>query len=105
MAFAAPYFHPVLAPILAGRDVIHFGDNSAANAAAVKGYSAAPDMARIVSALRIQWLVLRVNVWVEYIRSKANWADDPSRGVVDRLEMMGAEKLEFVSPPYQDWSC
>jgi hypothetical protein len=73
------------APLLAGRDILHFGDNSAANTSAIRGYSSAPDMARVVSALHLQWLRLRVRKWIEYVKSGANGSDDPSRGGVALL--------------------
>jgi hypothetical protein len=53
-----------------------------------KGTSAAPDMARVVSALRLQWMKFRITAWIEYVRSAANWSDDPSRGEVALLEKM-----------------
>ena len=100
---AAAYFHTELSEILEGRDIIHFGDNTAANAAARSGYSSAPDMARVVSHLRLRWLKLGVHPWVEFVKSEANWSDDPSRGEVDLLEKRSAKCLRFEWPPFTGW--
>jgi hypothetical protein len=103
MALAAPYFHPDLVSMLEGRDVLHFGDNTSANMAAVKGYSKAPDMARVVSSLRLQWLRLRIRTWIEFVKSEANWSDDPSRNEFVRLREMGASELDWLDPPFKGW--
>lgn len=47
---AAPYFAPELQARLRGREVLHLADNQPANGAFTRGYSAAPGVARIVSA-------------------------------------------------------
>ena len=94
------------------RDVIHFADNKAANAGAVNGGSASPDMARMVSALHLRWVRLRVSPWVEFVKSGANIADLPSRvpdvGVREAtrvLRELGAMRVSFVMPPYVSfWS-
>ena len=109
VGIAAPYFSE-LAQSMEGRDVIHFADNRAANAGAINGASSSPDMARIVSALHLRWAELRVDPWVEFVRSKANIADLPSRvpdvGVAEAtrlLRAMGAVRVPFVMPPYRVW--
>jgi hypothetical protein len=99
MAIAAPYFTPELRQILSGRHVIHFADNQAANGAVIKGYSSAPDIALLISALHVRWAEDRVNVWIEFVKSEANLADDPSRGDFSFLEQIGATRLLFVFSP------
>ena len=64
---------------LQGRDVLHWIDNTSAKAALVHGYSGAPDSARLVHAFHSYNLGLRARPWFEYVRSKANPADEPSR--------------------------
>ena len=58
VALAAPYFSPELASKLQDRDVIHFIDNTPANAGMVKGASPSPDCARIIGNLHFCWAEL-----------------------------------------------
>ena len=106
--------HPVgcaaMAGLVEGEDVLHFADNKAANAGAVNGASSSPDMARIVSALHLRWVQLRISPWIEFVASKANLADLPSRvpdqGVAAATRLirsMGAERVPFLLPPYRTW--
>ena len=90
--------------------VLHFADNKAANAGAINGSSSSPDMARLVSALHLRWVALRISPWVEFVKSEANLSDLPSRvpdlGVQEAtrvLRAMGAVRVEFTMPPFQRW--
>ena len=65
--------------LLRGRDVLHWIDNTSAKAAMVHGYSGAPDSARLVHLLQAWNIGLRARTWYEYVRSKANPGDEPSR--------------------------
>ena len=65
--------------LLAGRDVVHFIDNTSAVAALSKGYSGAPDSARLVHMFHAWQAGSRSNVWFEYVPTDANPADEPSR--------------------------
>ena len=65
--------------VLAGRKVIHFVDNTTALSKAVHGYANEPDMANLVNSLHICDAVLAVDAWWEWVPSKANVADLPSR--------------------------
>ena len=98
VALAAPYCCPELRVHLEGRDVLHFADNMAANAAAMRGDSAAADLARVQSVMHARWHALGLSPWVEYVRSKANLSDLPSRGQYDALVGMGAKRVEFRVP-------
>lgn len=102
----APYVcsTPGVRESIAGLDVVHFGDNQGANGAAVKGFSGAKDIAHIVRALRWAWHSLDIDPWVEYVRSDANLADDPSRSYVLHLLAMGAVRVNFDVPEslYED---
>ena len=73
----APYLS--LPQLLTGRDVIHWVDNTSAIAALTKGYSSRPDSARLVHALHAWCAVTQTSIWFEYVPSKANAADEPSR--------------------------
>ena len=64
---------------LEGRDVVHFIDNTSAVAALSKGYSGAPDSARLVHMFHAWQAGSRSNVWFEYVPTDANPADEPSR--------------------------
>lgn len=110
VGIAAPYFSPEVAQLVRGEDVLHFADNKAANAGAVKGSSSSPDMARIVSALHLRWVELQISPWIEFVKSAANLADLPSRvpdqGVAQAtalIRAMGAVRVPFKLPPYRTW--
>ena len=77
LAALIPYLS--LAPRLAGKRVIHWIDNSSAVAALSKGYSSAPDSARLVHAFHATAAGLGCACWFEYVKSSANPADVPSR--------------------------
>ena len=103
VALAAPYYHAALAADFAGRDVLHFGDNMAANQAAIKGYSPAPDLGTVTCDLHVRWLELRTRTWFGFVKSEANLADDPSRQVTQHLLEWGATQLDFIYPPIRGW--
>ena len=79
-----------------GWDVLHFVDNSSALYGLVKGYSSRPDSLAIIRAFHAANLAIRANVWFNYVASKANVADLPSRG---DLALM-ADVLRHVSPSF-----
>ena len=62
----------------------------------VKGYSSRPDSLAIIRAFHIANLAVRANVWFNYVASKANVADLPSRGDLDLM----AEVLLQASPSF-----
>ena len=64
---------------IAGREVIHWIDNTSACATMCKGYSGVPDSARLVHAFHALCLGLQVRVWFEYVPTGANPGDEPSR--------------------------
>ena len=108
VALCAPYFSSALADLLRGRDVIHYADNTSANAGVVKGCSPSPDCDRFIGNLHFRWAQLKTNVWVTYVASDANLSDDPSRRsseLPDRLlEDMGAVRMSFDLPSHLRWS-
>jgi len=104
IGIAAPYFCPELQERLRDADVIHLADNQGANCAAIKGFSASPALARIVSALHIQLASLRARWWLEYVRSEVNLADDPSRGRFSWLLSQGATRVSFRIPNIRGWT-
>jgi hypothetical protein len=104
LAMAAPFMTPELKPMLKGRDVLHFADNQGANCVAIKGYSSAPDLARVVSAVHFRIAQLQVRWWIAFVPSAANPADAPSRGDFTALIARGARRLDFVFPSLESWT-
>ena len=74
----APYLS--LPDLFRGREVLHWIDNSSAGSALIKGYSGKPDSAHLTNIFHMFNCGLRARVWFEYVESKANVADLPSRG-------------------------
>ena len=97
--------------IFRDRDVVHFIDNTSAIAALLKGYSGVPDSARIVHAFHSLNAGLRVRPWFQYVASKANVSDLPSRGDNEELmDVLGRfrdrcviEEVTMVVPPFDKW--
>ena len=75
-----------------GADVIHFIDNTSALYGLVKGHSSRPDSLSIIRAFHVINLAQQANVWFNYVATKANIGDLPSR---DALEEMAAVLREF----------
>ena len=89
---------------LRGRKAVHWIDNTSALAALIKGYSRVPDSAQIVHAYHSLVLGLKCKVWLEYVNTKANIADEPSRGEFALLHQLGstAKDLVFTDLPAFD---
>ena len=93
------------AELLRGENVIHFIDNSSAVAALVKGYSQKPDSAHILHALWALVCGLSCAPWFEFVRTKANVADLPSRGELEYItNVLKATELQFKMPPFEMWT-
>ena len=90
---------------LRGRDIIHFIDNSGAEAGLVRGYSRDVDSARMASIFHTVAAALGANVWFEYVASKANIADLPSRGDFELLRSpsFSAVEFELIWPEIAAW--
>ena len=96
---------------LANRRVIHFIDNTSAIAGLVKGYSRAIDSGKIVNAFHAFNAGLRSEPFFEYVRSKANIADLPSRGEMRELKRLLLEagcfgkikRIECHLPSVDEW--
>ena len=74
LAMAAPFLTPELRSILKGRNI------QGANCIAMKGYSSAPDLARIASVIHLHIAQLQARWWISIVASSPNPADAPSRG-------------------------
>ena len=73
--------------LFAGRKVLHWIDNTVALSALVHGYSGKPELAKAVNVLYLQLAALRTNVYFDYVPSKANIADLPSRELFSELTL------------------
>jgi hypothetical protein len=63
----------------AERRIFHYVDNTSAVMSLFKGYSKQSDSSRLVHIFAILQAHLRFDVWWEYVPSKANIGDMPSR--------------------------
>ena len=45
-----------------------------------------------------------VRSWIEFVKSGANLADDPSRGDLSWTVGLDAEQIPFSFPPTEGWS-
>jgi hypothetical protein len=88
-AIAVYYTLPAL---LADRAVIHFIDNFAALSALVHGYASKPDLARLVNLFHAQVAALHCLFYGDWVPSKANPADVPTR-----------EERAHEAPPSATW--
>ena len=78
----------------------------------VHGYSDGPDSARLVHLLQAWNTGRRARTWYEYVRSKANPGDEPSRGVALAQEQWQVLRRPGISskpvpvrfPQVDDWS-
>jgi hypothetical protein len=95
---AAAAVYSSLASDLADRDVIHFIDNSSALYGLVKGYSPKPDSERIIRAFHVLNVAVRSNIWFNYVATKANVADLPSREAFPLLFSILKSFLPSFSP-------
>ena len=79
-----------------GQDVIHFIDNSGALYGLTKGRSSVPDCERIIRSFHVLNMSLRANVWFNYVATKANVADPPSRLAIGEM----ADVLRSFEPSF-----
>ena len=87
-ALAAISVYSTYPMLFAGRKVVHYVDNTVALSALVHGYARKPHFAKLVNVFHLQTMALRTSVYFDYVPSKANIADLPSR---DRYTELAAE--------------
>ena len=75
---------------LASRRVLHFVDNTVSLSAMVNGYVGKEDLSTMVSAYHLMSTALQSRPYLDYVPSKANIADLPSRGEYLIPRMLGA---------------
>ena len=96
-----PYL--TLPSILRGRDVMHWIDNTSAASVLLHGYSGKPDSARLANIFHMFNAGLRARIYFEYVESKANVADLPSRGDFDYLRSLRALRVPMRFPLSSEW--
>ena len=94
-AIAVYYTLPAL---LADRAVIHFIDNFAALSALVHGYASKPDLARLVNLFHAQIAALHCLFYGDWVPSKANPADVPTRAERAHEVPPSATPVQMVLP-------
>ena len=57
-----------------------------------------PDSAQIIHAFHSLNLGLKCKVWFEYVNTKANIADEPSRKEFALLRELGSKEVKLVHP-------
>ena len=109
-ALAALAAYSTYPDLFAGRRVNHFIDNTVALSALVHGYAGKPDLAKLVNVFYLQLNALRSSVYLEYVPSKANIADLPSRFAWAELDLelaglavVGDEPDALVVPDVARW--
>ena len=93
-----------LASLLYGRRVLHFIDNQGALSNCISGLSKDEDCAWMVHKLAISTARLSCSPWFDYVRSKANIADLPSRWDFALLESMHSQWVPTTIPDSSGWS-
>jgi hypothetical protein len=87
-----------------GRQVNHFIDNTVALSGLVHGYARKLDLARMINAFHLQIAALDANVYYEFVPSKCNVADLPSRDEYELLDEHGGKRTPMLFPPASDWT-
>ena len=96
---------------IAGRRVIHFVDNTSALAGMARGYAGPTDSRRLVHALHCLLAGYGIKAWFDYVPSKANVSDEPSRVpeladdvyVIDEASQLQSEPVPFFMPEEEAW--
>ena len=71
--------------------------------AIIHGYARKSDLARLTNVFHLQLARLRTDVYLDYVPSKANIADLPSRNEFDLLTKLGGVPVELRTPPLAVW--
>ena len=93
-----PYFSLPF-DMLYERRVIHFVDNTSALHCILNGYSRVPDTSWMVNLFHCFNCSLRAQVWWEYVASKANPADGPSRQDFTLMQQLNAMEFQLNLNP------
>ena len=100
---AASVLETLPARLTRGRSAIMWIDNLSAKYGLQKGYSKVPDSGRIINAFRLKQASLGMTIWFEYVPSKQNIADLPSRRDFELLRTLGSTWIPPVLPSARGW--
>ena len=108
---AAVGVYRTLPDLLREEAAVHFVDNTGALSNLIHGYASRPACGRLVNAFHLMLADLRCKVWLEWVPSKANVADLPSRDedepILDAIEAAGFgdgfDEVDFNLPPMASW--
>ena len=93
---AAAVYTSFPSEFFAGQQVLHFIDNVGALSGLIRGVARAVDCLSIVRAFHLTNLGLKADVWFNYVASKANVADLPSRWALSEMQRI----LRSFSPSF-----
>ena len=80
-----------------------FGDNDAATASLIKGYSQKDDLSKTAGDFRLRVARSEAAVWIDRVESAANPADGPSPADDSLMLELGARYTEPVSRYLDQW--
>ena len=96
--------------LLEGEATIHFIDDTGALSNLIHGYASRPDCGRLVNTFHLSLAALRCRTWLEWVPSKANISDLPSRdddeallAALEAAGFDGFDEVEFNLPPMATW--
>ena len=102
---AACMVYTSMPDLFRGRSVIHWIDNTSAISCLLHGYSGKLDSALLVNAFHLFGAGLRVRIHFEYVESKANVADLPSRQEFTYLLLsLAAKRVPTIILPADSWT-
>lgn len=84
---------------LSGCRVVHFIDSTSAMACVVRAFLRQHDLSLIVDRLWYEAAVMMLEYIVQYVPTRCNLADGPSRDDMALLENMGIEEIVFSQFP------
>ena len=101
---AAAAVYTSMPDLFKGREAIHWIDNTSAISCLLHGYSGKVDSALLVNAFHLFNAGLRVRIHFEYVESKANVADLPSRQEFTYLlTVLAARRVPTFIHPAGTW--
>ena len=97
--------------VFRGRQVNHFIDNTVALSVLIHGYASKSDLALLSNAFHLQLAGLSTTAYLEYVPSKANIADLPSRegfyelhAELDGLSVLDDDAHQLLIPDVAEWN-
>lgn len=83
---------------------VHFFiDNTVALSAFIHGYARKVDLAKLANAFHLQLAGMHTSAYLDYVPSKANIADLPSRNEFELLIRLGGTRVPVIIPPLSSW--